>query len=53
MCMRTRYGHDKLLVALTREIYIGVAMRELVCRLGIGEVMQHGLLHGELWVRHS
>ena len=46
--MRTRYDRDELLVALAIEVYVGVAVRKLVCRLCVGEMMQHGLLHREL-----
>jgi hypothetical protein len=46
--VRTRYGRDEFLVALASEVHAGVAVRELVCRLRVGEMMQHGLLHCEL-----
>ena len=46
--MRTGYGCNEFLVALASEVYVGVAVRKLVCRLSIGEMTQHGLLHREL-----
>jgi hypothetical protein len=46
--VRTRYDRDELLVGLAIEVYVGVAVRELVCRLCVREMMQHGLLHREL-----
>lgn len=46
--MRTRYGCGELFVALASEVYTSVAMRKSICRLGIGKMVQHGLLHREL-----
>jgi hypothetical protein len=48
MCVRTRYSRNELLVTLACEVYVGIAVGELVCCLGVGEMMQHGLLHREL-----
>lgn len=47
--MRTRYGHDEHLVTGAIEVYIGVAMRESVRCLDSWEMVQHGLLHSELY----
>lgn len=46
--MRTRYSRNELLVTLAGEVYVGIAVGELVRCLGLGEVVQHGLLHREL-----
>lgn len=48
--MRTRYGHDEHLVTGAIEVYIGVAMRESVRCFDSREMVQHGLLHSELYV---
>lgn len=46
--MRTRYSRDELLVTLAGEVYVGIAVIELVRCLGLGKVVQHGMLHREL-----
>ena len=46
--MRTRYSRNELLVTLAGKVYIGIAVGKLVRCLGLGEVVQHGLLHREL-----
>ena len=46
--MRTRYSRNELLVTLAGEVYVGIAVGELVRCLGLGEVVQHGLLHRKL-----
>jgi hypothetical protein len=46
--VRTRYSRNELLVTLAGEVYVGIAVEELVRCLGRGEVVQHGLLHREL-----
>ena len=48
--MRTRYGHDEHLVTGAIEVHIGVAMRESVRCFDSREMVQHGLLHSELYV---
>jgi len=47
-CVRTRYSRNELLVTLAGEVYVGIAVGELVRCLGIWEVVQHGILHREL-----
>ena len=49
-CVRTRYGYDEHLVTGTGEVDIGIAMRESIRCLDTREMVQHGLLHGELKV---
>jgi len=46
--VRTRYSRNELLVTLAGEVYVGIAVGELVRCLGLGEVVQHGLLHRKL-----
>lgn len=46
--LRTFYRLYKQIKAFFGEIYILVAMRELIGRLYIGEVTQYCLLHGKL-----
>lgn len=45
---RTGNARGKSLVTLASEVYVIVAVGELVCALDVGEMMQHGLLHREL-----
>ena len=47
-CVRTRYGHDEYLVTGAGEVDIGVAMCESIRCLDTREMVQNGLLHGEL-----
>lgn len=49
--MRTRYSRNELLVTLAGEVYVGIAVGELVRCLGLGEMVQHGMLHRELLAR--
>lgn len=49
--MRTGYSRNKLFVTLAGEVYVSIAVSELVCCLGLGEVVQHGLLHRKLLVK--
>ena len=46
--MRTRNARSETFVTLASEVYVGVAVGELVRGLDVGEVMQHSLLHREL-----
>jgi hypothetical protein len=46
--MRTRYSRNELLVTLAGKVYVGIAVGELVRCLGLGEVVQHGILHRKL-----
>ena len=45
---RTRYSCSEFFDTLTREVYIPVAMGELIRGLGIRKMMEHCLLHSEL-----
>ena len=48
MCLRTLDGLDEELVALAGEVHVGISVCEVVDRIDVGKVDEHGLLHREL-----